>query len=648
MLISWSKSKSRDRFLEGALALVEPIIVVLGPRCGGTSAVAGVLHHLGVFMGSECLWIYRGTHESWEDRRLSLLCGHALRAPGDQLQMDPGYFEAKLRGWADEHRRAARIAGGRPGAKDPLLCVAVDFIRAAWNPVVPVVVDRPPEKIVASLNRWGWLRNEQERIESTAHLIAARDRALAGATTIRVDFEELRATPAVAVGRLADELGLKVTESQKEAAVQSILRPADVRRDADPYGIDLLLAKVERRPHDWWGVSLLATAYFDSGDFVSARNWYARQVEIGGPGEEIWFALWRVAESMARLDMPWPDVQDAYLRAWDFRPIRAEPLYAIARRHRMEERYHLGYLFAKRAAQIPLPEDEIVFGRLDSRKIYSWQSTEEQALCGLRLGKHAEAFALCRRLLARPDIPDDDRQRIANNRDVSVPAMIAAAASYPDASIGSLVAGPPDAEVTVSLVAGPDLTATEQTLNSFLRCCTDVSRVGRFLVADAGLGAVGRRMLCEGYRFVEFADSDPAGAPGAQLAAIRAQINGRFWLHLGEGWRFFAPEDLITRLTAVLRAEPHVFQVGINLADAARLTRACAPEHAVRRAGGTGRYVIADGVVSGPAMFDTARLDRAGGVRGADADPLAELARRAAAAGLRTASLDEVLCITAT
>jgi hypothetical protein len=44
-------------------------------------------------------------------------------------------------------------------------------------------------------------------------------------------------------------------------------------------------------------------------------------------------------------------------------------------------------------------------------------------------------------------------------------------------------------------------------------------------------------------------------------------------------------------------------------------------------------------------MFETARLDGAGGVDGADGDPLAELGRRAAAAGLRSASLDEVLCI---
>jgi hypothetical protein len=185
------------------------------------------------------------------------------------------FFRAKLRGWADEHRRAARIAGRRPGAKDPLLCVAVDFIRAAWDPVVPVVVDRPVEQVVASLNRLGWLRDEQERTESTAHLIAARDRALAGTATVRVDFEELRATPAVVIRRLADELCLEVTEAQVQAAAESIAQPGDMRRgthNADRYGLELLRAKVERNPDDWWAVSTLASAYFSMGDFVTRVN----------------------------------------------------------------------------------------------------------------------------------------------------------------------------------------------------------------------------------------------------------------------------------------------------------------------------------------------------------------------------------------
>lgn len=60
-----------------------------------------------------------------------------------------------------------------------------------------------------------------------------------------------------------------------------------------------------------------------------------------------------------------------------------------------------------------------------------------------------------------------------------------------------------------------------------------------------------------------------------------------------------------------------------------------------------GRYVLTDGVAKGPAMFDTARLDRTGSVDPTNPDPIAALGRCAAAAGLQTASLDEVLCITA-
>ena len=45
-------------------------------------------------------------------------------------------------------------------------------------------------------------------------------------------------------------------------------------------------------------------------------------------------------------------------------------------------------------------------------------------------------------------------------------------------------------------------------------------------------------------------------------------------------------------------------------------------------------------------MFDTARLGQAGGTDTTNPDPIAELQRCAAAAGLQTASLDEVLCIT--
>jgi hypothetical protein len=319
-------------------------------------------------------------------------------------------------------------------------------------------------------------------------------------------------------------------------------------------------------------------------------------------------------------------------------------LHAIAFRCRVEQRYWLGYLFAQRAAETPVPEEDLfVLGYF--AEVYAWRATDEQAICASWIGKHAEAFELCRRLLARPDIPDPDRQRIATNRDFSVPAMIEAASPYPEALVQSLAAGPGEAEVTVSLIAGPDRQTTEQTINSFLTCCLDVSRVGRFLVLDAGLSAPDRAKLRKRYGFLEFARRRSGDGPGAQLARLRAQIDGRFWLHLGEGCRFFAPENLITRLTAVLDAEPQVFQVGINFADAVKLTGASAAEQTIRRAPDAGRYLLTEAPARGPAMFDTARLNRAVGVQDSDPDPPAQRGRPAAGAGLRTASLDEVLCI---
>jgi hypothetical protein len=117
------------------------------------------------------------------------------------------------------------------------------------------------------------------------------------------------------------------------------------------------------------------------------------------------------------------------------------------------------------------------------------------------------------------------------------------------------------------------------------------------------------------YGFLKFARRRSGDKPAAQLAQLRTQIDGRFWLHLGESWRFFAPENFITRLTAMLDAEPEVFQVGINFADAAKLTGASAAEQAMRRAPDAGRYLLIEAMATGPAMFDTARLERAGGVQ---------------------------------
>jgi hypothetical protein len=599
------------------MTVAEPIIVVLGPWCGGTSAVAKVLHHLGVLMGTRFDVGVRELDDTWEDTDLSLLCRRAFSEPDGRLLMDVDALRAKLRDWAVNHRRAARTAGRRPGVKHPALCVAVDHIRAAWGPLVPVVVDRPAANVVASLNRLGWWTDEKERAESTARLIAARDLALADVATVRVDFEELRSTPGPVIRRLTDDLGLEITDAQFESAVASVVPAAEVPQD-DPHQrlITRFLAEAESNPDDPLPVHMLAQIYFNVQDFANARSYSERLIELGAEDEDIFLAMVRIAQSMDKLGTGWLDVQDAYLRAWEFRPNRAEPFYEIARHYSAAKRYRLGYLFAERAAQIPLPAHDMV---VHDPALYSWRAIDEQAVCASGIGKHPEAFNLCRRLLNRHDIPEDHRNRIAANRDTSVPAMLEATSVYPEALVRNLIDGRCGTDdVTVSVIAGAQWPATVATINSFLNCCTDAAKVGRFLVFDHGAPA-DRAMLRQRFAFLEFVEC----ADGAEL---REHVRGRYWLDLDRGWRFFAPDNYITLLTAILDAEPAVFQVGINLADATSLSGVSAPEATVRRTPDGRRYVLTGVMSDGPAMYDTARLDQAGSLEVA-------------------ATLDEVLCI---
>ncbi|MEB3022250.1 hypothetical protein K6T79_14485, partial [Mycolicibacter sp. MYC098] len=433
----------------------EPVIVVLGPFGGGTSAVGGVLRHLGVFMGRGFDWAWREPHETWEDSRISTLFRRAFTVPGGRLHIDADILIAKLRDWSDGHRQAARAAGQPPGVNQPLLCVALDDLRAAWGgPVVPVVVDRSVHDAVRTLNRLGWWADEQERLASVTHLIAERDRALAGTAPIRVDFDDLCAEPDAVIRRLATELGLSVTDAQVDEAVVSVVQATDVG-GGDPYGENLLLARVERDPDDRPAINLLAQLYYGIlDDPARARTWYARWLETSdGSPEVIYEAKYRLAKSMDKCGDPRPQVRDAYLRAYECRPTRAEPLYAIARRYHIDAEYRLGHLFASRAAAIPLPEGDLL---LDQPDVYTWKALDEQAVCASQCGEHPEAFALFRRLVAQPETPDAHRPRMANNRDFSVPAMLAAASSYPEAVVRGLPASRPDSGVTVSVIAGPD------------------------------------------------------------------------------------------------------------------------------------------------------------------------------------------------
>jgi hypothetical protein len=165
--------------------MTEPIIIVGPGRCG-TSCVAGVLHHLGVFVGARLVGAdATNPYGHFED------C--------DFLQLNAAFLRHGLSRaeWAESVRRLIekRRALGVPwGWKDPRTCNLLRDYLEFFNDPRFVRCVRAPEQIEASVvkayGERGWTPDQ-------AHLLRTRreqelDRYLPWYRTIEIDFDRLR------------------------------------------------------------------------------------------------------------------------------------------------------------------------------------------------------------------------------------------------------------------------------------------------------------------------------------------------------------------------------------------------------------------------------------------------------------------------
>lgn len=194
------------------ISLSNRVLWVVGTPNGGTSAVAGVLFHLGVDMGNPPASPPR-TYPTFEDARIG------------NFRMEDGRYD--FRGYL-EKRIAAAGPGTIPGVK-------VSSLFWTWYrfpltlPVVPIFVDRPLELSIRSSHRL-WEEERAARLESKIYpevflaetaghigqLWSAKERLRLLCYKRRfpyvgVNFEELLGRPGEVVRYLVGRLGLPAT-----------------------------------------------------------------------------------------------------------------------------------------------------------------------------------------------------------------------------------------------------------------------------------------------------------------------------------------------------------------------------------------------------------------------------------------------------
>jgi hypothetical protein len=195
------------------------VVVVLGPFRGGTSCVAGIIHHLGVSMGANLKKPSSLCPKGFfEAIRLGNFCRKSFRET--QMIEQNTQFErvAWLRKWANGRRRHGSVIG----AKHPTLCLMVPDMIEAWPKTVFVAVHRPVQESIDSLVRRRWNRSVAERV--VPMMIERRNEALrsCGRPTLHVDYHEVLDDPGYWVRCIAEFLNISPTEEQIRLATEFV------------------------------------------------------------------------------------------------------------------------------------------------------------------------------------------------------------------------------------------------------------------------------------------------------------------------------------------------------------------------------------------------------------------------------------------
>lgn len=203
-----------------------PFVAVLGLHSSGSSALAGMLYHLGVWFGEPSAlggaWGRDPDRNcGFEHGRLATILEKALPFPRVKPARKRQFVWAKLRPWIQLRQAEADLRGTVAGGKYPLLLPWWNTLRNLCGAGLRVVIaDRPLNESVASLQRRVGGKHDPETIAAHQRMLwdCLQEAAPAFPDAVRVSYGDLTARPQSVAAGLVERLGLHPTAEQFEKA----------------------------------------------------------------------------------------------------------------------------------------------------------------------------------------------------------------------------------------------------------------------------------------------------------------------------------------------------------------------------------------------------------------------------------------------
>lgn len=163
---------------------------------------------------------------------------------------------------------------------------------------------------------------------------------------------------------------------------------------------ELLLREFEKNPADSRSAFYLAQTYECLGDLENAYKYYDLRSQLPGWDEENYETFYRlggVVNNLSGFDKRFTKkmAYDYYMKAYNLRPHRAEPLVKIAEMY-WPSNYSLCFKFARLALELPYPKDEVLFVNKEIYEFTRYEVLSKVAwyLNEFELGEHATRKAI--------------------------------------------------------------------------------------------------------------------------------------------------------------------------------------------------------------------------------------------------------------
>jgi len=163
--------------------------------------------------------------------------------------------------------------------------------------------------------------------------------------------------------------------------------------------IRLLLQGIKDHPNSERYHFYLANSYHDTGRNAEAIEYYKKRIAFGGWAEEVFYSMYRICICARRMG----DADQCLLygmKAWMFRPTRAESIHELMQFYREAKQYTLAVALYELVKDLPVPKDSLFV----HAALYEYQLHNEYSLAAFYAGRREGVFPAYKHLFAHLDV----------------------------------------------------------------------------------------------------------------------------------------------------------------------------------------------------------------------------------------------------